>query len=520
MLSDDGETPRVAIIGGGIAGLVAAWELARNGINVVVFEREARLGGRVCAGELGGVRFDLGPESYATRGGEVERLLADLGLQGGITATSGGRSWIVGDGRESPLPAAGAIGIPSRPWSAESRRVIGIVGAVRCAIEPWLPRRIGQQQPSLGGLVRVRLGQRTLDRLVAPVVRGVYSANPYELPLEAVPGLAKSFAERGSLRSAARQQRGSARASGAAVAGLRGGVHTLVAHLEQELERLGARIHLGAGVTEVRALNDGDAVSGSAGGSWSGPVPDYPGRGYEVVADGQVDATEAVVETVDAVLVTVPGILTAIKRGADPVPAALQQTHLSSDESTRSDESAPPESAPNAATPIEVIAILVDDARLNSAPRGTGALVAEDARRATPSIAAKALTHVNVKWAWLAEQLAADHHLLRLSYGEHGAAAVTLDMSDSEVKRLALADAGAILGLDLQPAALKGMARRVHAMPRKSAAPLEDPSPSQRIFTAGEWVAGTGFAAVIPSARASAQALREALATTARPSHA
>ncbi|QIK63413.1 FAD-dependent oxidoreductase [Leucobacter viscericola] len=533
-----GGFPRVAVIGGGIAGLVAAWELARSGAEVQLFERADRLGGRVCAGQLGGVHFDLGPESYATRGGEVERLLADLGLAGRITATSGGRSWVVSKGRAAPLPPAGAIGIPARPWGAEARRVIGVQGALRCTIEPWLPRSIGKRESSLGGVVRARLGRRTLDRLVAPVVRGIYSANPSALPISAVPGLAQTYVERGSLRAAAQKQRGSARASGAAVAGVRGGVHSVVAYLEQELERLGARIYRETEVAAVRAPKgalfepDGDSVDAA---------PHQFTRGFEVVVDG------GRVHAVDAVLVTVPGILPVITSDRGHAAEPSKRAASSSDEFVMSDEVSNAEARKgervggttagpaDSSTWVEVIAILVEDERLNAAPRGTGALVAEDARHATPPIAAKALTHANIKWAWLAEQLPMNTHLLRLSYGEHGADAVTLQMPDPAVERLALADAGAILGIDLPEAALKGMARQTHEIPRAGSRPSATPQraadepigaaeqglgPSlpRGIFATGEWVAGTGFAAVIPSARASARALLATVAP-AQPSH-
>ncbi|QIM15597.1 NAD(P)-binding protein [Leucobacter insecticola] len=467
--------PRVAVIGGGLAGLVAAWELARAGVGVSLFERSERLGGRIASAEIHGVRFDVGPESYATRGGEVERLLVDLGMRECITPTAGGRSWIVGDGRAAPLPAAAAIGIPAQPLSREVRRIIGLGGALRCAIEPWLPRSVGATAPSLGALVRARLGQRTLDRLVDPVVRGVYSARADALPLSAVPGLARAYRDRGTLRAAARTQRGSARASGAAVAGLRGGIHTLVTRLVDELELLGVELRLNAEVTAMREL-----VSG-AGAAW------------EVSAGDDV-------ERFDAVVVTVPGVVP---------PRRLSET------GGRVETQAP-------AQRIEVLALLVESAALNAGPRGTGVLVADDARYATPPIAAKALTHANMKWRWLAEQLPPDHHLLRLSYGQRGSEAVTLPLADEAAGRLALADASAILGVPVEALSLRGIVRQQHTLPTsrqpestKSTESTESVEPTALtppgVVCAGEWVAGTGFAAVVPSARAAAATVLQAL---------
>jgi oxygen-dependent protoporphyrinogen oxidase len=354
--------------------------------------------------------------------------------------------------------------------SPETRRVIGFWGAFRCTFEPWLPKSVGQHATSLGCLVKARLGKRTLERLVAPVVRGVYSSSPMLLPLEAVPGLAKTYAENGSLRVAARRQRGSVRASGAAVAGVHGGMYTLVYRLREELERLGVRVRTDAEVTEVRV----------------------GGQGCRVVA-ANAAATEA-----DVVLVTASGV-------CEPTDQSDCAKDVRQDATTRpSDE----------VGSVEVIALMLDDSRLNSAPRGTGALVSEDARRATPAIQAKALTHVNVKWAWLAAQLPEHRHLIRLSYGERGSVPATIDTSDDEALKIALVDASAILGIDLDPESVVGLRRQTHVV--RSCHPVQgvlerqesgSRTTPERVFVAGEWVAGAGLAAVVPSARAAAQSI-------------
>ncbi|MGI8392450.1 protoporphyrinogen/coproporphyrinogen oxidase [Leucobacter sp. W1038] len=462
---------RVAVVGGGIAGLVASWELARAGMKVDLFERDQVLGGRISNGELGGSHYDLGAESFATRGGGVQRLVEDLGLAGRIQAPLTRRSWVLNAGAASPLPPAGAIGIPVSPLGIEARRILGFAGALRCAIEPLLPRRIGAQASTIADLVGARLGSKALSRLVAPVVRGVYSTDPAALPLSAVPGLESAWRARGTLRAAARAQRASNRSAGGAVAGLSGGLGVLVAHLENELQQFAVTVHRGAHVSAARETTDGIRLETQAMG----------------------DA-----ETYDAVILTVP-----LEEGvAQPVQG---------DALTRSGSFDVARDAQPAE--VEVVALLLDDKRLNSAPRGTGALVASEAQQGPSPIRAKALTHASAKWQWLDEELPPNHHLIRLSYGEfqgrssRNLDACTIGLDDDSVRSIARTDASRILGIDIEESSIVGMARQRHTIPpRRTSLVTDGPrnEPTSGLFSAGEWVSGTGLAAVVPSARRAA----------------
>ncbi|MFC7765471.1 hypothetical protein [Leucobacter soli] len=182
---------------------------------------------------------------------------------------------------------------------------------------------------------------------------------------------------------------------------------------------------------------------------------------------------------------------------------------------------------------VEVIAIALDAPELDSAPRGTGALVASgdahgrdgtlageprtDAEAGagpdsgadpTPRILAKALTHVTAKWPARAAAAGAGRHVLRLSYGRTGAAPETAQRDDATTLRIALRDASRILGKDIRPEMVRGMVRREWRIGHPTTSPPRTPP---GIVLAGDWVSGTGIASVVPGARAAAeQALQQA----------
>lgn len=498
----------IAVVGGGVSGLVAARDLALAGFAVTLFEAGDRLGGRVRSADLLGAPFDVGAEAFATRGGAVAALIEELGLGARVVHPAQLGSWVVAESGALPLPPGGAVGIPARPLSADVRAHVGPLAALRAAAESRLPARRGgsaEATGTLGALVRARLGERVLDRLVRPVALGVYSTDPDELELSAVPGLAAAFAREGSLVRAARSLRDASIAAGGAVAALEGGMATLVAALEAELVALGVSIVLD---TPVAGLAQ-HSSTGTDPHAWT--LTDEAGR--------ELRRADAVLLAVaEPVAGTLLGSLlpedSAGAAGAQPAAsagqsAAIEVIVLAIDAAGKGFAlSSATESAGGAArvdAPVDTLGATLN-AALNSAPRGTGALVASGA-----GISAKALTHVTAKWPDRAASIGRGAHVIRLSYGRAGQAPETWGLADGEALALACRDASAILGVRIEQAQVRDWARQewdVGAPP--GSAPRITPLPGVGI--AGDWVSGTGLAAVIPGAREAAATLATHLA--------
>src|SRR6188768_2387445 len=171
--------PAVLVVGGGVAGLVAARRLALEGRRVTVLEQSTVLGGQVARQRVGGVDLDAAAESFATRDGSVARLLTELGLGGDIVHPRSDPAWLHrADDTAVPLPATGLLGIPGDPGAADVVRAIGAAGARRAAWDAILPAWVGADASTIGELVRRRMGRAVVDGLVAPVVRGVHSVEP------------------------------------------------------------------------------------------------------------------------------------------------------------------------------------------------------------------------------------------------------------------------------------------------------------------------------------------------------
>ena len=179
------------VVGGGIAGLLAARRLAGDGHAVTLLERGDVLGGRVSSVEVAGVTLDAGAESFATRGDAVQRLCEELGLGDLVCEPTTSPAWVISPDRAYPLPATGWLGIPLRPFAADVRRVLGWWGAMRACADLVLPTRGIGDDATVGSLASARLGARAADRLLAPVMSGVYSRPLDDLRLDAIaPGLA------------------------------------------------------------------------------------------------------------------------------------------------------------------------------------------------------------------------------------------------------------------------------------------------------------------------------------------
>lgn len=252
MPADRPVSGRFGVVGGGVAGLVVARRLAMAGREVVLFEASDHLGGTVARHTVGGIDLDAGAESFATRGGTVAALAAELGLADDIVAPSPAGAWLQpASGPAMPLPATSLLGIPGTPLAADVIAVTGLRSALRAELDAIIPSLWARRSLTLGALVRRRMGSGVLEKLVAPVVHGVHSVHPDEILLDrAAPGLRAALARQGSLAAAVRDLRAAAPA-GSAAAGIRGGVFRLVTELAADLETYGVEVRLGERVSST-----------------------------------------------------------------------------------------------------------------------------------------------------------------------------------------------------------------------------------------------------------------------------
>lgn len=452
----------VVVVGAGMAGLVAARDLARRGHDVVVVDPAGRAGGCVAAHVVGGMVLDSGAESFATRSSVVADLVTELGLGADMVTPSPGGAWVHLADRTVPLPRTGMLGIPGSPWAADVRRAVGVMGSARASLDRVLPASVGRGSRSLGAMVRSRMGSRVLDRLVAPVVTGVHAAHPDQVDIDVLPGLTTAVAQHGSLGAAVGAMRAAAPA-GSAVAGLAGGMNRLVDALVSDVLRSGGRIRLGSRAVGLTVTGDGVRVD---------------------LTDGHLDA--------DQVVLAGPG----------PVTASLLGPLLA----TRPAIGDLPPTAAVAASPVTLVTLVLDAPELDGSPRGTGVLVAEG----VGDVQAKALTHMTAKWAWVAEQAGPGRHVVRLSYGRAGSHTVHHDLG-----AVALRDASTLLGVPLPAGRLVDVAVTTWAtgLPRPrpghrtAIAGLRAGLAGSGVWVCGAWAAGTGLVSVVQDARAVAASL-------------
>ncbi len=419
--------PVIAVIGGGISGLVAAWRL-RDQAEVVVLEQSARFGGKLRVEQVGGITVDVGAESMLARRPEGVGLIRELGMDADLTHPTATAANVVRDGRLFALPAATVLGVPSDVATLPG--LLTPAEVARVGAEPVGQDWADHDDLDVAAWVGGRLGQAVVDRLVEPLLGGVYAGQARFLSARAtLPALwARTHGEHpvGSLLAAARATLAAGTAGGRSAAGsagagsagggtaaapspvfvgLRGGVGRLPGELAAQLAAAG--VQLRTGVT-ARALR-------RAGTRWRltlGPVP----------APEYLD--------VDAVVLAVPA------------PAAAK---LLADEN-------PYAAADLAQIEVAGVAVVVCVLAPGQAPElpGSGVLVPPIEGRAV-----KAMTFSSAKWQWLADSPEAGGEVVvRLSVGRHREPGA-LQCSDEELVEIAVADAADLLGPRFAPRATR-----------------------------------------------------------------
>ncbi|MEN2738833.1 FAD-dependent oxidoreductase [Microbacterium sp. X-17] len=470
----------VAVVGGGMAGLVVAIECAKVGLRVTLIEREERFGGIVRRGELDRMPVELG--ATAVRGGVVRALADDAGLGALVVSPDTDATWIGGipGAGAAPFPAETVLGIPVNPWSDDVRRVIGWSGVWRAYLDRLRPPLTIGRERSLGRLVSSRMGARVRDRLVAPPAQAVHGIPPELVDVDtAVPGLSPALTRAGSLSGAA----GELAAPRGPLETIVGGMSRLVDGMVEQLRTLDADLRPGTEVVGLDRAERGWSVrlaGGPAVGDADAAGSDAPGE-TTVAADGEPATVAA-----DVVVVALPP--SAARALLAPVVPEL-----------------PAEELP--AVEVDQVALAVDAPGLDAAARGARVL------RVPGSGPAAMAEHESARWRWLR---AGGFHVVRVTFP----ATVTADLSDADAVDLARREASVLLGVELPASAVRA-AQRVRFASAPPATTLGHGAFADAVRAAvaripglaiaGGWVAGSGLGSVVSDAREQAERVRRVL---------
>jgi len=245
----------VAVVGGGIAGLSAAYEVAKQGRSVRVLESASRTGGVILTERFDGWTVDAGPDSLLTQKPAAVGLARELGLGDRLHPTNTPRtSFVLRGGRLYPLVEGSFLGFPLSASALARSSLFTWHGKLRMAMEPFIPARTDGAEESIGAFVRRRFGAEAADYLADPLLAGIHAGDADRLSARALfPRLVAAEANTGSVLRAFRKLR-TAPAPNGAFLSLPGGTGELAEAVAAALPP--GAIALNTGVETIRREGD------------------------------------------------------------------------------------------------------------------------------------------------------------------------------------------------------------------------------------------------------------------------
>ncbi|GGZ92532.1 protoporphyrinogen oxidase [Streptomyces bluensis] len=387
----------VVVIGGGVAGLAAAHRSLDRGARVTLLEASDRIGGKLLPGEIAGVRVDFGAESMLARRPEAVGLAREVGLTDRLQPPATATASIWTRGALRPMPKGHVMGVPGTASALAG--VLSEEGLRRIERDADLPRTEFGDDVAVGEYVAARLGREVVDRLVEPLLGGVYAGDAYRISMRsAVPQLFGAARAHASLTEAVREVQARAAAAqqtGPVFMGIEGGVGGLPLAVAASVRARGGEILTGTPVSELRRTP----------------------AAWRVVAGDRVLHADAVVVAV-------------------PAPAAAELLRAE---------------APAAATELAAVEY-ASMALVTLAYRRAGTALPEGSGFLVPPVdgrTIKASTFASQKWSWIADQ-DPDVLVLRTSVGRYGETEI-LTHDDDHLVAVSRHDLREATGLTAEP---------------------------------------------------------------------
>ncbi len=397
-VSDMPTPASVAVVGGGIAGLTAAYFAAKSGASVTLLEGGTDLGGKLVVSDVAGLPVDAGAEAMLARRPEGLELVRELGLADRLAfpGTTSAAIWSRGGLQE--MPGGHVMGVPGDLGALARSRVLSATGLARVPLDLMLPETPRGDDVSVAGFIGARVGSEVVERLVEPLLGGVYAGRTEDLSFEAtMPGLAAASRRSRSLVAAARAVREAAPTdAGPVFATLTEGLGTLPHALAARLADLGVTVR-----TETMARGLARTPEG-----WR-------------LTLGPARAPEAL--DADAVILAVPA-RPAQRLLQDEVPAAASELGGIDYAS------------------MAIVTLAYSGTALPSRPRRSGYLVP-----AVEGGAVKAVTFSTTKWPHLVDG-APGMVIVRCSIGRFGEEQA-LQRPDDELKAMAMTELARTVGV-------------------------------------------------------------------------
>lgn len=351
---------RVAVVGGGVSGLICARRLSQNGVYVTLFESEPSLGGEIKTTSFAGHQIDMGAEAVHLTAPGMKELIQELELDDDLISSNPGMSWLWTGRGLRRLPAGVGPSGPRRLGPVLHSGVMSIRGLMRAALEPLIPRPTLDGDIGIGDYLSQRFGRQVVERFVDPVLGSLHAGNVYTLSLRAITPELCAIAD--SRRSVMMSRRGQKSGPPLSFATWIGGLSILV-------ERL-----LSGTDVDVRKSSPVDSVTRLSGGRF------------------QIHETDGHTLEVDAVVLAIPARSAAklIRPVSEKAANILERIRYAS-------------------VATALVAYPLEAAKGVRAFSGTGLLVPSTRNRLL-----KAATFLTPKWSHLEDP---NYFLMRLSSG-------------------------------------------------------------------------------------------------------